>query len=97
MAGIALLPAGARADRLREASERAFSALGACLPLTPECCGHYGDIVAARRRTGRPIGGMDALIAAIAREASATIATRDVSDFEGTGVPVLNPWVRAPS
>jgi len=35
---------------------------------------------------------MDAFIAAIARAHSATVATRNVSDFEGTGVLLVNPW-----
>jgi toxin FitB len=92
LAGIALLPPGARAKRLREAATLAFGALGVCLPLTPECCAHYGDIVARRQRAGRPIGGMDALIAAIAREATATVATRDNTDFDDLGLTLINPW-----
>jgi toxin FitB len=92
LAGIALLPHGARTEQLREATRRAFGALGTCLPLTTECTDHYADIVAARRRAGLPIGGMDALIAAIARETAATIATRDVEGFSGLEVEVLDPW-----
>lgn len=34
----------------------------------------------------------DAQIAAIARTSGASIATRNVRDFEGCGVTVLNPW-----
>ncbi len=34
----------------------------------------------------------DALIAATALEAGLTVATRNVADFEPTGVSVLNPW-----
>jgi hypothetical protein len=34
----------------------------------------------------------DAQIAAIARLHKATLATRDVSDFEGCGIRVVNPW-----
>ena len=94
LAGIALLPTGERADQLRAAAERAFGTLGVCLPLTPECCAHYGDIVASRQRAGRPIGGMGALIAAIAREASATVATRDVGGFADLGLDLVDP--RAP-
>lgn len=92
LAGIALLPEGVRAERLRTAAERAFETLGVCLPLTSECCSHYGDIVATRQRAGQPIGGIDALIAAIAREVSATVATRDVDGFAGLGLDLVNPW-----
>lgn len=92
LAGIALLPAGARSERLRRAADSAFGALGVCLPLTAECCVHYGDIVARRQRAGRPIGGMDALIAAIARETSATVATCDIDGFADLGLDLVNPW-----
>lgn len=92
MAGIALLPAGSRRDRLRGAADAAFGVLGACLPLVPECATEYGDIVASRRTAGRPIGGMDALIASIARVSGARLATRDVADFSGLGIELIDPW-----
>lgn len=92
MAGIALLPAGSRRERLRTAAAAAFDALGACLPLVPECAGAYADIVASRRATGRPIGGMDALIASIARISGARLATRDVADFTDLGIELVDPW-----
>lgn len=34
----------------------------------------------------------DCLIAATAHEHGATLATRNVADFERTGVDVVNPW-----
>jgi len=37
----------------------------------------------------------DALIAATALVHRMTVVTRNVSDFAGTGVPVLNPWIAA--
>jgi predicted nucleic acid-binding protein len=43
-------------------------------------------------RAGRPIGELDAEIAAIARDHGATLATRDVQDFVGCGVTVVSPW-----
>ena len=52
----------------------------------------YGELVATRERGGRPLNGFDGLIAAIARARDATVATRNVSDFEGCGVAVANPW-----
>lgn len=92
LAGVALLPQGARRERLATASTAAFSTLGAVLPFTPEATDHYADIVAARRTAGTPIGSMDALIAAICRMAGATLATRDVDDFAGVGLHLVNPW-----
>lgn len=52
----------------------------------------YGEIVTARQSAGRPIDAFDAMIAAIARWHAASVATRNVADFDGCGVPVLDPW-----
>lgn len=62
----------------------------------PECASVYASIVAGRRAAGRPIGGMDALIGSIARVADAQFATRDVDDFAGLGIDVINPWESRP-
>ena len=52
----------------------------------------YGDIVAAAERAGTPINVADGQIAAIARVHGMSIATRDVSDFDAAGAPLVNPW-----
>jgi len=38
---------------------------------------------------------LDAQIAAVARSRGATMATRNVADFAGCGVEVINPWREA--
>ncbi len=38
--------------------------------------------------------GRRGLLAAICRARGATLATRNVRDFEGTGVPLTDPWGR---
>jgi toxin FitB len=40
----------------------------------------------------RPV--RDGLIAALALVQGMTVVTRNVADFEPTGVPMLNPWTR---
>lgn len=92
LGGIAILPGGHRRDLLQAAAREAFDGLGVCLPLMPEAASAYAHLVAARRATGRPLGSMDALIAAIATVAGATVATRDVTDFAGLGLDLVNPW-----
>jgi hypothetical protein len=57
----------------------------------------YGDVAAARRRAGRPLGGFDGLIAAIARSRGLPIATRNVDDFVNCGLTLINPWLAASS
>jgi toxin FitB len=49
-------------------------------------------IAAARRGMGRPIAAFDAQIAAIARTNDARLATRNVANFAGCGINVINPW-----
>lgn len=52
----------------------------------------YADIAVARRSEGRPISQFDAQIAAIARSTGSAVATRNVVDFEGCGIDLVNPW-----
>jgi toxin FitB len=49
-------------------------------------------IVAHRDRIGLPIEGFDAQIAAICRARGAALATRNVKDFQETGIDVIDPW-----
>ena len=56
---------------------------------------HYADIMAVRRKGGRPMAGADAQIAAIARRRGMPVVTRNVSDFEDCGLEIINPWAEA--
>ncbi|NHB91168.1 type II toxin-antitoxin system VapC family toxin [Photorhabdus cinerea] len=47
----------------------------------------------ARLHVPDPCSERDALIAATALVHGMTVVTRNVIDFELTGVPILNPWV----
>lgn len=51
----------------------------------------------ARLHVPNPCNERDALIAATALVHSMTIVTRNVADFEATGVPLRNPWNQNPS
>ena len=52
----------------------------------------YAEIAASRRMTGKPISQFDAMVVAMARSRGATLATRNVIDFEDCGVEVIDPW-----
>lgn len=92
--GIAQLPAGRRRadleDRFVALLERVFA--DRILEFSFAASRHYGAIVAARKAMGRPIPLADALIAAIARRHEASIATRNVNDFEGLAIPLVDPF-----
>ena len=62
---------------------------GRVLPFDSAAARAYAEIVAHRRRLGRPISQFDAQIAAICRSRSAQLATRNVCDFVDTGIGVL--------
>jgi predicted nucleic acid-binding protein len=86
-------PEGARKALLRATAAQVFSAFAEnVLPFDADAASLYGAIVGARERDGAPIDGFDAQIAAICRHHSASLATRHVKDFEGTGVHVVDPW-----
>ena len=92
--GIMRLPAGKRHAALEAAAEAMFGEdfSGRILPFGGKAAHAYAQIATQRLRAGRPISQFDAQIAAIARSARAAVATRNVSDYEGCGIKVLNPW-----
>ncbi|GAB4405679.1 MAG: type II toxin-antitoxin system VapC family toxin [Rhodoferax sp.] len=97
--GLALMPAGKRQAALARAAQAMFEEdfAGRCLPFDERAALHYAAIVAQRTRAGRPISTEDAQIAAIALAHGLTLATRNVSDFEGIdGLAVVNPWLTSP-
>jgi predicted nucleic acid-binding protein len=55
---------------------------------------HWGRIVAHADDIGRPIGAMDAFIAALAVQHDLTLVTRNTKDFATTGVRLFNPWLQ---
>ncbi len=92
--GVALMPLGRR----RTGLERAFSAIfeeefsDRILPFDRAAASAFAEIAATRRRMGRPVGEFDAQVAAIAQSRGAAVATRNVEDFAGCGIRVINPW-----
>ena len=54
--------------------------------------GAYGALMTKMRSAGTPIPAIDGLIAAQALARGYALATRNVRDFERTGVKVINPW-----
>ena len=92
--GAAILPAGQRRDRLAGAIDAMIEQdfAGRILPFDSLAARSYAEIAATRRTAGKPIMDADCQIAAIVRACGASIATRNVSDFEGCGIDVINPW-----
>ena len=92
--GAAILPVGKRRDRLVGAIDAMIDQdfASRILPFDCPAARCYAETAAARRAAGKPIMDADCQIAAIARACNAAIATRNVKDFEGCGIEVINPW-----
>ncbi len=92
--GVAILPAGQRRDLLQSAVDAMIDQdfHGRVLPFDSPAAKAYAEIAAQRRAAGRPIAEADCQIAAIARATGAPVATRNVKDFDGCGIQLINPW-----
>jgi toxin FitB len=92
--GLNLLPHGRRRERLSELSRIIFEIAlrGRILAFDAYAAPHYARMRAAKRQQGLIMSPQDAQIAAIAFAASASVATRNVADFEHSGITVINPW-----
>lgn len=93
--GVETQPAGKRRKRLQVAMESLFASefQGRVLPFDEDAARLFPKIVTTREAMGRPISQFDAMIASICRSRRATVATRNVDDFEHCGVPIVNPWI----
>lgn len=93
-AGVVLMPAGRRKRQIGRRMESLLSETfaGYVLAFDIDSSARYAQILAARRRKGRPISALDAQIAAVCLQHEATLATRNSDDFEGIGLHLVNPW-----
>ena len=91
--GIEKLAEGRRRERLRTALERLAERFGdRLLSFDLRAAWAYGDILATARKAGRPMSIPDAVMAAIAKTHDCSLATRNIKDFQTTGVELVNPW-----
>lgn len=93
-AGVALMPAGQRRDKLNGYLEKSVLPpfAGRVLAFDLACTNSYAYVLATARRSGSGIGTADGLIAAVAVANGLIVATRNTSPFEAAGLIVINPW-----
>jgi hypothetical protein len=91
--GVMRLPDGRRRSSLEAALDALVAQFAANLisydVLAANAC---GEILAVAEAAGRPMSLADAQIAACARVARASLATRNVNDFATTRLNLINPW-----
>ena len=92
--GVQLMPQGLRRNQISGVVTAILEVdfAGRILAFDYVAARYYAEIVADRRRLGRPISNPDAQIAAIAKSNAIPLATRNVRDFEHVGVEIIDPW-----
>ena len=92
--GVGVLPRGRRRDTLESAVQALFAEdfAGRVFAFDAQAAPHYAAIAVECRRRGRPVGQLDAQIAAIALARGCELATRNVADFAHCGVALVDPW-----
>lgn len=91
--GLESLPAGKRRSILQAALEKTLGEFSSrILPFDEDAARAFAKIVARRDALGRPMSQFDGMIAAIARSRHATLATRNVADFQDCGLRIVDPW-----
>lgn len=91
--GLLLLPAGRRRDNVALANSRVLAAFrDRILPLDRAGAEWAARFRAQTRRRGHELSVNDAFIAGTAMANDLTVVTRDVSDFAGLDIKIINPW-----
>lgn len=62
------------------------------LPINDNVLNRWAKISAQAELKGKKLAIMDSLIAATALEFNLGLVTRNIDDFEYTGIQLLNPW-----
>lgn len=91
--GVELLPPGRRRERIRAALSAFVSEYAdRVLPVGWPEAARAAALRARAHRAGRVLDMGDALIAGTAMSHDLSIATRNVRDFDGLDIDVVNPW-----
>jgi predicted nucleic acid-binding protein len=92
--GLQTMPKGRRQDALIGAFEMMLKSMieGRIASFDAEAGMQAAELMAQRKRKGRPAEVRDTMIAGIVLANRATLATRNTQHFEDLALPVINPW-----
>ena len=92
--GLQTMPKGRRQEVLLRAFELMLKSMieGRIASFDAEAGLHAAELMAQRKRKGRPAEVRDTMIAGIVLAHRATLATRNTQYFEDLSVTVINPW-----
>ena len=91
--GVRRMPQGRRRGRLEAELSRLFREYEhSILPLEQNGAEWAAEFRVQAQSSGRSLELGDALIAGIARANDLAVATRNITDFDGLDVEVVNPW-----
>lgn len=99
LAGVAALPAGRRRKLLAKSLTEQVLPLfdGRVLAFDTLAAHSFARVQTGAKASGNTIGFADAAIASIANAHGYALATRNVRDFKGTGVQIMDPWLVMPA
>ena len=92
--GLKTMPSGRRREALMQQMEAVFSQdiEGRIASFDAAAAEQAAELMALRKRKGRPVDSRDTMIAGIVLATRATLATGNTSHFQDLSVPVVNPW-----
>jgi predicted nucleic acid-binding protein len=91
--GLQIMPGGKRRSALIQAFGGVLDKIGhRVVAFDVAAAQHAGDLMASRRRKGRPVELRDTMIAGIVLAQHAALATRNTAHFDDMSAPLIDPW-----
>lgn len=91
--GLEIMPKGKRRDAYRKGFRDLLERIeNRVAPFDIEAAQHASDLMALRKRQGRPREARDTMIAGIVLAHHAIFATRNIRDFEDIPATLVDPW-----
>ncbi|KQT32653.1 hypothetical protein ASG29_13010 [Sphingomonas sp. Leaf412] len=93
LSGVALMPHGKRREAITAGYDELIASYGTRIAAFDlDAARRYGEVLAFLEAAGRNPGTADAQIAATALARGMALATRNIRDFKGLGLTLIDPW-----